>query len=104
MTSMGDSFAFFGFLSVIGVVLEIYQLKSAVRKLEAQLDSIRERLGIIEPLRVSAEVAGLLQAGRKIEAIKVYRQATGAGLAEAKAAVERIAAGAPAAPSKIIQP
>ena len=33
----------------------------------------------------------LLQSGKKIEAIKLYRELTGAGLKEAKDAVERIA-------------
>jgi len=33
----------------------------------------------------------LLQDGKKIEAIKVYRQATGVGLKEAKESVEAIA-------------
>ncbi|GAA0659668.1 hypothetical protein GCM10009535_43760 [Streptomyces thermocarboxydovorans] len=32
--------------------------------------------------------AGLGREGRKVQAIKVYREATGAGLAEAKEAVE----------------
>ncbi|MCP4897255.1 MAG: hypothetical protein GY906_09825 [bacterium] len=36
------------------------------------------------------EIEQLLGAGRKIEAIKVYREDTGIGLAEAKGAVERI--------------
>ncbi|WP_199836308.1 ribosomal protein L7/L12, partial [Streptomyces sp. NRRL F-4489] len=36
-----------------------------------------------------AEVDDLLAKGKKIQAIKVYREATGAGLAEAKEAVER---------------
>lgn len=39
--------------------------------------------------RVMAEI----QAGRKIAAIKIYREATGVGLAEAKDAVEAIEAG-----------
>ena len=34
-----------------------------------------------------------LYRGRKIEAIKIYRKATGMGLAEAKAAVETLEAG-----------
>jgi ribosomal protein L7/L12 len=38
-----------------------------------------------------------IAAGRKIEAIKLYREATGAGLAEAKRAVELIEAGKPPA-------
>ncbi|MFT4260483.1 ribosomal protein L7/L12 [Microbacterium sp.] len=37
---------------------------------------------------VSAEIDGLLAVGRKIEAIKVYREHTGVGLKEAKDAVE----------------
>jgi ribosomal protein L7/L12 len=38
-------------------------------------------------------VQTLMRMGKKIEAIKVYRQLTGVGLAEAKAAVERMEAG-----------
>lgn len=37
------------------------------------------------------EIASLLEQGRKIEAIKLYRKQTGAGLKEAKDAVEGIA-------------
>ena len=36
------------------------------------------------------EIADALASGRKIEAIKMYREATGAGLAEAKAFVEAL--------------
>ncbi len=36
------------------------------------------------------DIASLLQAGQKINAIKVYREDTGASLADAKAAVERM--------------
>ncbi len=41
------------------------------------------------------DIRAHLAAGRKIEAIKLYREATGAGLAEAKEAVELIEAGRP---------
>ena len=51
---------------------------------------------------IKAEIA----AGNKIAAIKLYRDATGAGLAEAKEAVELIEAGKPppsgAAPMSMI--
>src|SRR5579863_1103862 len=40
----------------------------------------------------SDEILRLLQAGRKIEAIKLYRTQTGAGLKEAKDAVDRMEA------------
>lgn len=36
------------------------------------------------------DVASLLQAGKKINAIKIYREDTGASLADAKAAIERM--------------
>lgn len=39
------------------------------------------------------EIRQLLSSGNKIQAIKVYREKTGAGLAEAKDAVEALAAG-----------
>lgn len=40
----------------------------------------------------AAEIVALLQGGKKIEAIKLYRQRTGVGLKEAKDAVEALAA------------
>jgi ribosomal protein L7/L12 len=39
---------------------------------------------------MSPEVLELARSGRKIQAIKVYRELTGVGLAEAKDVVDRI--------------
>jgi sugar lactone lactonase YvrE len=44
----------------------------------------------------AANVANLVRAGKKIEALKIVRQSSGMGLAEAKAVVENLAAGRPA--------
>ncbi len=44
------------------------------------------------PETLQADVERLLRAGRKLEAVEVYRRVTGVGLAEAKEAVERIGA------------
>jgi hypothetical protein len=41
----------------------------------------------------SAELVRLVQAGRKIEAIKLMRERTGLGLAEAKSAVDAMSVG-----------
>lgn len=41
---------------------------------------------------VAAQLVALLEAGRTIEAIKIYRGRTGVGLKEAKEAVEALAA------------
>lgn len=48
---------------------------------------------------LESELRSLLAAGQKIEAIKLYRERTGAGLAEAQSAVEALEGGQPAATS-----
>lgn len=69
------------------------KLEARLDRLEQKLDAALTQLGVaIESAKPPSEVLGLLQAGRKIEAIKAYRNATGAGLAEAKAFVEQLAA------------
>ena len=45
---------------------------------------------VSEPVAYSDDVRGLVRAGRKIEAIKRYREETGVGLKEAKNAVDRL--------------
>lgn len=69
--------------------------RARLRRVEKKLDLILAHLGIAaEPAGVlSAEVIQLAAAGRKIEAIAAHRRQTGAGLAEAKAAVEEYAGG-----------
>ncbi|MFC7481120.1 hypothetical protein ACFQX7_15270 [Luedemannella flava] len=47
------------------------------------------------PATMEERIADLLRHGRKIEAIKVYREATSANLADAKRAVERFETGNP---------
>lgn len=44
------------------------------------------------PQPIQDDLLGLLQQGRKIEAIRQYREATGVGLKDAKEAVEALAA------------
>ena len=50
-----------------------------------------------QPDSLEGQILLLMQAGKKIEAIKLYRQETGCGLKEAKDAVEALAAGQPIA-------
>ncbi|MFK8846914.1 MULTISPECIES: ribosomal protein L7/L12 [Streptomyces] len=65
-------------------------LERRLRRMDRKLDLIMEHLGVEEtgPEGI-AEVDALLHKGKKIEAIKRYRELTGAGLVEAKEAVER---------------
>lgn len=57
--------------------------------IERKLDLVLDHLGLRED--VPDAVVQELLAGRKLQAVKVYRAATGAGLAEAKDAVEALA-------------
>jgi ribosomal protein L7/L12 len=76
-----------------------------IAALERKVDELYKRLGQEQPefgMRLDSETAAsvtaaddprlieLLQSGKKINAIKLYRELTGVGLAEAKNAVERI--------------
>lgn len=59
--------------------------------IERKLDLIIQHLGIEVPvLEGFEEVRELARQGQAIEAIKLYRQQTGVGLAEAKAFVDSL--------------
>ncbi|POX40796.1 hypothetical protein C3486_12490 [Streptomyces sp. Ru73] len=64
------------------------RLERRLRETEHRLDLLLAHHGITDDRPELAEIDDLLRRDRKIEAIKRYRQLTGAGLAEAKAAVE----------------
>ncbi|WP_174189582.1 ribosomal protein L7/L12 [Nocardia barduliensis] len=79
------------------------RLERKVDALHAKLDLIMAHLGIEAPAPVApvpavpsvprgdglAEIDALIMQGKKIQAIKRYRELTGCGLKEAKDAVER---------------
>ena len=73
---------------------EIQLLRSRVNELEDRLNFLYRRLNIeyadpnSDPV-LSPQVQEALRGGNKIEAIKIYRELTGVGLAEAKQAIER---------------
>jgi ribosomal protein L7/L12 len=58
---------------------------------ERKLDLIMKHLGVADQPPREPDVVQYLMQGQKINAIKVYRERTGVGLADAKAEVERIA-------------
>ena len=73
---------------------EVQQLRSRVNELEDRLKFLYRRLNIeymdnnSDPV-LSPQIQDALKKGNKIEAIKIYRELTGVGLAEAKQAIER---------------
>lgn len=73
---------------------DIQLLQSRINELEDRLKFIYRRLNIeyadpnSDPV-LSAQIQDALRRGNKIEAIKIYRELTGVGLAEAKDVIDR---------------
>ena len=59
-----------------------------LRSVERKIDLILDHLGLDPNQGVDRQVLELVKGGRKIEAIKLYRDLTGVGLKEAKDYVE----------------
>lgn len=59
-------------------------------RIEKKLDALLQaaRISVDDP--VDADIRDLARNGRKIEAIKLYRERTGCGLAEAKAFIDSL--------------
>jgi ribosomal protein L7/L12 len=73
---------------------EIQQLRSRVNEMEDRLKALYRHLNLeyadpgSDPA-MSPQVQDALRRGNKIEAIKIYREMTGVGLAEAKNAIDK---------------
>jgi hypothetical protein len=59
-------------------------------RLERKVDLILKHLGLDPNQEVNLEILELMKSGQKIQAIKLYRKQTGAGLKEAKDYVESL--------------
>lgn len=73
---------------------EIQQLRSRVNELEDRIKFLYRKFNIdyvnpgSDPV-LSPQIQDALRRGNKIEAIKIYRELTGAGLAEAKDVIDK---------------
>ena len=74
-----------------GAQRQVARVERRLDRTERKLDAIMTHLGITEAEPDLPEVHAFLRDGKKIQAIKAYRERTGAGLKEAKDAVERLA-------------
>ncbi|MFJ4314806.1 hypothetical protein ACIP46_05935 [Streptomyces lavendulae] len=73
------------------VTLRMRALADKADRLERRLGLVLDHLGIEEPEPAGMdEVRTLARDGRDVSAIKRYREITGAGLAEAKRAVDAL--------------
>jgi hypothetical protein len=69
---------------------ERHQVRLAL--VERKLDALLDHLGVEVPEPHLQQVEAMLRQGKTVQAIKAYREATGAGLREAKDAVDRLSA------------
>lgn len=75
------------------VTQRIKGLERKADQLELRLGLLLEHFGIETPEPTGlADVRALAAEGRTVQAVKAYREATGAGLVEAKRAVEALQA------------
>ena len=75
---------------------DLMSLRARVAELEDRLDFLYKRLGIqysSGSSGVDPRILDAIQRGNKIEAIKIYREITNLGLAEAKAFIDQVEAG-----------
>jgi Ribosomal protein L7/L12 C-terminal domain len=84
-------------LGLLFQALEIARLRkrlAGLSRIEGKLDLVLEHAGLkyVPYANLPAPVITALQSGNKIQAIKLYRDATGAGLKEAKDLMEEILA------------
>jgi ribosomal protein L7/L12 len=76
---------------------QIEALRVRIEELERHMRQVFDHLGLVPPETVAStgdditgEILSLVQQGKEIHAIKTYRIRTGADLASAKAAVDRM--------------
>ncbi len=78
------------FWGIMTIQSRISQADQRVARVERKLDLVLDHLGLEGEDPRMGEVLSLVRTDKKIQAIKVYREITGAGLKEAKDAVDRL--------------
>jgi ribosomal protein L7/L12 len=79
-------------LAMIVLLFALARLMDVVNGVNRKVDLLMKHSGMNVQEVANREALVLMREGKKIDAIKRYRELTGAGLAEAKAAVERLTA------------
>jgi len=77
-----------GLLSVAGYSILTGWLATESRRSRSEREALAARLAALPPGDVPADVVTLVASGKKIQAIKCYRQLTGTSLSEAKAYID----------------
>ena len=73
---------------LIGIEASISQILSYIKRINVNVNKIAQQVGV--PDTVTDELKSLLLEGKKIKAIKKYREVTGLGILEAKEYVDSL--------------
>lgn len=79
---------FVGVWLLLWIVISISQIRSDIARININLNKIAKQIGV--PDTITDELKSLLLEGKKVEAIKKYRIATGVGLIEAKEYIDSL--------------
>ncbi|NUP21203.1 MAG: hypothetical protein HOZ81_35085 [Streptomyces sp.] len=90
MEIVGLFFFVVGMIAVWSIQSRISQADRRTARVERKLDLVLDHLGVRDDVPGMDEVVELVRQGKPLPAIKRYREITGAGLAEAKEAVDRL--------------
>ncbi|GGP39753.1 hypothetical protein [Streptomyces calvus] len=77
-------------LGVTTLQTRLARAERRAARAERKLDLVLAHLGLREETPGHDEVVALVREGRKVQAVKRYREITGADLLEAKEAVDRL--------------
>ncbi|MGA5415219.1 hypothetical protein [Streptomyces pseudogriseolus] len=75
-------------LGVASIHTALSRSERRVARVERKLDQVMRHLGLEEEVPRRDEILALVRDGKQVQAIRLYREATGAGLVEAKQAVD----------------
>ncbi|MEV5232840.1 hypothetical protein [Streptomyces pseudogriseolus] len=75
-------------LGVASIQTALSRSERRVARVERKLDQVMRHLGLEEEVPRRDEILALVRDGKQVQAIKLYREATGADLVEAKQAVD----------------
>jgi ribosomal protein L7/L12 len=95
-TAAGFAFALLGFFLLVILINQVSQLQKRVTSLsrvEAKVDLLLRHAGIAQHdpyANLPTPVIEAIQRGEKIQAIKLYREASGATLKDAKDFIEEV--------------
>ncbi|MER7490849.1 hypothetical protein ABTY20_34210 [Streptomyces sp. NPDC126497] len=77
-------------LGILTIQGRLSRNERRVARVERKLDLVLGHLDLHEEIPGRDEILALVREGKKIQAIKLYRETTGADLVEAKQAVDRL--------------